>query len=76
MGFSDAAPRPYFRPPGNIAPFRHVLVGIRDPDTGARIPTFIRWGMIPSWDEKRKFLLSNVTNPRETVSTAPATRDA
>ena len=76
LKFSDEAMAPNLRPSWNIAPTQDMLVAIRDPESGARIPAVMRWGLIPSWSKEPKMQYPTFNAKAETVDKLASFRGA
>ncbi|MBT8228312.1 MAG: SOS response-associated peptidase [Dactylosporangium sp.] len=67
-GIGSAQPPRY-----NIAPTQPVVVVRGAPDTGGRLLSLARWGLVPPWGGRRGGRLPRLINARaETVATSPA----
>jgi putative SOS response-associated peptidase YedK len=74
--FDDLAPAPNFKPSWNIAPTQDLLVAARNPESGARWPALMRWGLVP-WFAKDIKAGAPLFNARaDTIAAKPAFRDA
>src|SRR3981081_3757244 len=59
----------------NVCPTDPMLVAVHSQD-GKRSPQQMRWGLVPWWAKDIKVGFSSINARAETVSTAPAFRDA
>lgn len=76
LRFDKRFPAPNFPASWNIAPTQGVLTAIRDPETGARRPVVMRWGLIPTWAKDLKIGYSTFNARADTLTTKPAFRGA
>jgi putative SOS response-associated peptidase YedK len=67
---------PNLRPSWNIAPTDEMLCIVRDPQSGARKPVKMRWGLIPAWAKDAKLRFTTINARAETIAETPAFRDA
>lgn len=71
----DAANQPELKPRFNIAPSQTVPV-VRLDETGNRVFTFARWGLIPSWVKDPKEVQHPINAKAETAAIKPMFRHA
>jgi putative SOS response-associated peptidase YedK len=67
---------PDFGPSWNVAPQTFQPVVRLNRDTGERELVLMRWGLIPSWAKDSKIGLRTINAKAETITTAPAFREA
>jgi putative SOS response-associated peptidase YedK len=67
---------PDFGPSWNVAPQTFQPVIRLNRDTGAREIVLMRWGLIPFWAKDPKMGLRTINAKAETITTAPAFREA
>jgi putative SOS response-associated peptidase YedK len=66
----------YLAPSYNVAPQSFQPVVKLDSETGARVLTVMRWGLIPFWAKDAKMTFNTINAKAETVATRPAYREA
>jgi putative SOS response-associated peptidase YedK len=67
---------PDFRPSWNVAPQTFQPVVRLNRDTGEREIVMMRWGLIPYWAKEPKIGLRTINAKAETITKAPAFREA
>jgi putative SOS response-associated peptidase YedK len=67
---------PDFRPSHNIAAQTYQPIIRLDRDTGEREVAMMRWGLVPFWSKDPKAGYSTINAKAETITTAPAFREA
>ena len=67
---------PDFGPSWNVAPQTFQPVVRLNRDTGEREIVLMRWGLVPCWSKDEKIGLRTINAKAETITTAPAFRDA
>src|ERR1700760_4377209 len=67
---------PNLRPSWNLAPTQDMLCVVRDPDTGARKPVKMHWGLIPRWAKEPKMTYPTFNAKANTVHEKATFRDA
>ena len=72
----DAAELPEFGPSYNVAPQTFQPIVRLNRDTGQREIVLMRWGLIPYWSKDSKIGYSTINAKAETITTAPAFREA
>jgi putative SOS response-associated peptidase YedK len=66
----------YFAPSFNVAPTDMQPVVRLDRENGERELTIMRWGLVPYWSKDGKASFSTINARAETITTAPAFREA
>jgi putative SOS response-associated peptidase YedK len=72
----DASELPEFGPSYNVAPQTFQPIVRLGRDTGQREIVLMRWGLIPYWSKDSKIGYSTINAKAETITTAPAFREA
>jgi putative SOS response-associated peptidase YedK len=72
----DVAELPEFGPSYNVAPQTFQPIVRLHRDTGLREVALLRWGLIPYWSKDSRIGYSTINARAETITTAPAFRDA
>jgi putative SOS response-associated peptidase YedK len=72
----DLAELPEFGPSYNVAPQTFQPIVREHRDTGSREIALLRWGLVPYWSKDSKIGYSTINAKAETVTTAPAFREA
>lgn len=67
---------PVFGPSFNVAPQTFQPVVRRNLETGEREIILMRWGLVPYWSKEPKASFSTINAKAETITTAPAFREA
>ena len=67
---------PDFGPSWNVAPRPSQPIVRLNRDTGQRELVLMRWGLIPFWAKEPSIGLRTITAKAETITTAPAFREA
>jgi putative SOS response-associated peptidase YedK len=70
------APLPDFGPSWNVAPQAFQPIVRLNRDTGERELVLMRWGLIPFWAKDPNIGLRTINAKAETITTAPAFREA
>jgi len=72
----DVSELPDFGPSYNVAPQTFQPIVRLNRDTGQREIVLLRWGLIPYWSKDSKIGYSTINAKAETITTAPAFREA
>jgi putative SOS response-associated peptidase YedK len=67
---------PDFGPSWNVAPQTFQPIVRLNRDTGEREIVLMRWGLVPYWSKDEKIGLRTINAKAETITTAPAFREA
>ena len=67
---------PDFGPSWNVAPQTFQPIVRLSRETGEREIVMMRWGLIPYWSKDEKIGLRTINAKAETITTAPAFREA
>jgi len=69
-------PDPRIEPTWNLAPSRHTMVVLRDPETGLRRLEPLQWGFLPRWAKDPTHTRRPINARGETVTTSSLFREA
>jgi putative SOS response-associated peptidase YedK len=72
----DVVEVPEFGPSYNVAPQTFQPIVRLNRDSGQREIALLRWGLVPYWSKDAKIGYSTINAKAETITTAPAFRDA
>jgi putative SOS response-associated peptidase YedK len=72
----DISELPQFGPSYNVAPQTFQPIVRLNRDTGQKEIALLRWGLVPYWSKDSKIGYSTINAKAETITTAPAYREA
>src|SRR5687767_8357741 len=76
LKLSPRQPALNLRPSWNIAPTDPMLAVFRDPDSGDRLASTMRFGLIPAWSKEPKMKYPTFNAKAETIDTLASFRGA
>lgn len=71
----DSAAVAHWQPSWNVAPTRFVPIVRASTDDGARMLSYVHWGLIPAWAPDRSRASGMINARAETVTVKPSFRD-
>lgn len=74
--FRTVPPVPNIGPSWNLTPSQDALVVRRQPQTGERRLSMLRWGFLPHWTKDRKVARRPINARAEALAKSPMFRDA
>lgn len=74
--FGVEGPLPNFGPRWNVAPTQEMPVVRRHPETGARVMSMLRWGLVPHWSADPSVATRLLHARAEGIETTRSFRDA